>query len=451
MQREPASFRDPSGYVFRDGGFVKRWVAPGYVPSYDRLMQSGLYAELTAKGWLLAHDEEPSTGAHRVLRPQQLGFVSYPHEWSFSMLKDACLLTLEIQKLALKHDMVLKDASAYNVQFHLGKPVFIDTLSFEPYTVGSPWVAYKQFCQHFLAPLALMAFTDIRLSQLLRTHIDGIPLDLASKLLPWRSWFRPGLLMHVHLHARMQSKYAGAGTKPAVPRKMPLQSLLGVIDSLEGTVKGLQMPGQRTEWEDYYKNHNYSEAGFKEKGALVRSFVTSTGAKKVWDFGGNRGDFSRIAGETGADVVCWDIDPNAVETNYRRVRGLGETNLLPLVLDLTNPSSPMGWGENERQGLLGRKGPDALMALALIHHLVISNNVPFSMVSSYFRALAPWLVIEFVPKGDSQVNILLATRQDVFGDYDEAGFEKGFASDWEIVDKKPVAGSTRTLYLLKGR
>ena len=215
-----ASFRDPSGFLFTRDGVLYRQVNQVYAEDYRKLMDSGLYAKLVKAGLLIPHTEvdiEPANKklAFKVLCPEYVPFISYPYEWSFGQLKDAALATLSIQKRALKAGMVLKDASAYNIQFQRGKPTLIDTLSFEIYQEGEPWVAYRQFCQHFLAPLALMAYQDVRLSQLLRVYIDGIPLDLASELLPARTRWNLGLATHIHLHARAQKRYAEVAVSEA--------------------------------------------------------------------------------------------------------------------------------------------------------------------------------------------------------------------------------------------
>ena len=451
-----ASFRDPSGFVYRDEGVVYRQVQQRYAQHYDRLMQGGLYAELTGANLLLPHEEVAhrgsAQGAYKTLRPRQLPFVSYPYEWSFSQLKDAALLTLDIQMRALAAGMVLKDASAYNVQFVDGKPVFIDTLSFEVRQEGKPWVAYGQFCRHFLAPLALMARTDVRLAGLLRNHIDGVPLDLAARALPWRTRLAPGLGIHLHLHARAQARFAG---KPAAGARVPTVGLTGLralTDSLASTVRNLDWKPGGTEWYDYYAaNNNYGDAGLKEKERLVGECLDAARPERVWDLGGNTGRFSRIAAARGPQVVCWDLDPGCVEANYRQIRMQNETRILPLQLDLTNPSPALGWAHGERDALVDRGPVDLVMALGLIHHLAIPNNVPLHGVCAFFARLARRVLIEFVPKQDSQVQKLLATREDVFPDYDEAGFERALAAHFDIERKASIAGTLRTLYLARRR
>lgn len=452
-----ASFRDPSGFLFRREGVLYRQVNQKYQPDYDRLMQSGLYQKLVAGGLLVSHQEveikaEQPEIAYRILQPEIVPFISYPYEWSFGQLKDAALATLAIARQALEFGMLLKDASAYNIQFHRGKPVLIDTLSFEIYQEGKPWVAYRQFCQHFLAPLALMAFIDVRMSQLLRVYIDGVPLDLASKLLPGKTRWNFGLASHIHMHANAQKKYADqAIDKSTSQQRMAKLSLLGLLDNLESTVRGLKWTPEGTEWADYYDATNYTRDAFDEKKTLVSTYIERVHPVQVWDLGANNGEFSRLATTKGIDTIAFDIDPSAVEKNYRVVKSSNEQKMLPLVLDLTNPSPSIGWENRERQSLAERGPVDLVLALALVHHLAISNNVPLERLGATLAALGRWLVIEFVPKDDSQVQRLLATREDIFPTYTPEGFEEAFSQSFDILEKKPINGSKRTLYLMKAK
>lgn len=450
------SFRDPSGFVFKKDGKLYRQVNKYYKKDYDLLVESGLLEELTEAGLLVAHkDVTGKVGfagpdGYKVIQPEVVDFISYPYEWSFSQYKDAALTTLEIQRRALAKGMVLKDASAYNIQFQNGKPVFIDTLSFETYNAGEPWVAYKQFCQHFLAPLALMARTDVDLSKLMRVNIDGIPLPLASKLLGRRSKSNLRLLTHIHWHARSQMKHAHDGEKASTKKAtLSKNAMVGLIANLASTVKSLKWNPTGTEWGDYYSFTNYSDRSFSAKKKIITGYVEKVKPKRVWDVGANNGLFSRIASEMGVSTVAFDIDPIAVEGNYRQIKKQKENNILPLVMDLTNPSPSLGWASEERESFIERGPADIVFSLALIHHLAISNNLPLEKLADFFASIGKHLVIEFVPKGDSQVNILLATRKDIFPDYNEAGFEKAFKKRFKIVSKDKVPGSKRTLYLLK--
>ncbi len=448
-----ASFRDPSGFLFHHEGILYRQVNRSYAQDFELLKSSGLYDLLVEKGLLIPHREVSldlarTKDAVRILQPEPVPFISYPYEWCFSQLKDAALTTLRIQRLALKRGMCLKDASAYNIQFHEGRPVLIDTLSFTVYQEGAPWVAYRQFCQHFLAPLALMARCDIRLGALLRTNIDGVPLDLASRLLPWRTRLNPGLLMHIHAHARSQAKHQDRRQTGKTTR-VGKNALRGIIDSLKGTVAKLKWRPGGTEWGEYYDDTNYSDSALMAKRDHVGGMLDKTDSRVVWDVGANNGFFSQVASDREMFTVAADIDPTAVEQNWRACRQGGRSHMLPLVMDLTNPSPGLGWGHEERDSLLDRGPADTVIALALIHHLAISNNVPLDRLAQFFARAGRHLIIEFVPKNDSQVQRLLATREDVFPSYHKAGFEQAFAGCFEILEQVDIAGSERTLCLMR--
>lgn len=451
----PGSFRDPSGFLFfRDDG-IYRQVNESYRENYEQLMESRLYSTLVDAGLLVPHEEvdaDPVAAgiSYKIIKPRLIDFISYPYEWCFSQFKDAALATLAIQKWAIDFDMSLKDASAYNIQFVDCKPMLIDTLSFERYRAGKPWIAYGQFCRHFLAPLTLMSYTSVRLNQLMRVYIDGIPLDLASSLLPMRTRLKFSLLTHLHMHARSQEKYADAQDETAKQVKMRKNALLALIDNLESAVKKLEWRPGKTEWGDYYESTNYTSASHEHKKELVTEYLDRVEPKSVWDLGANTGLFSRLAADRGIPTVSCDIDPLAVEKNYRQSKG-AKTHILPLLLDLSNPSPGIGWKNEERLSLMERGPVDMVFALALIHHLAISNNLPLPRIADFFHHLCKWLVIEFVPKTDSQVRRLLSTREDIFPDYTQEAFETVFSEYFDIAESSTVEDSERTLYLMSAK
>jgi len=453
----PASFRDPSGFVFKRNGRLYRQVNHAYAAHYEALVGSGLYDRLIGQGRLLPHAEvdEPAARpeeAFKILAPELLDFVSYPYEWCFSELKDAALAILATQRIAIEHGLTLKDASAYNIQFHQGRARLVDTLSFEVLEEGEPWAAYRQFCSHFLAPLALMAYRDARLGGLLRNHLDGIPLDLASRVLPRRTWLSPGLLVHLHLHASAQRRYAGKAVSGGrYRRRMSRQALLGLVESLQAAVRRLHWAPTGTAWASYEQFHGYSGADMAEKRRLVEEFLDQVRPASVWDLGANVGSFSRIASQREITTIAFDFDPAAVEHNYLQARQDGDPRLLALVLDLNNPSPAQGWAGKERMSLAERGPAGAVFALALVHHLAISNNVPLGMIAEFLAGLSRWLLIEFVPKEDPQVQRLLANRADIFPDYDVNGFETAFTPHFEIHRRVPVGDSGRSLYRMEGR
>lgn len=451
-----ASFRDPSGFIFRHNGCLYRQVNKVYRQNYDHLIGSGLYQQLVEAGLLVPHVEvgpelAQSAEVYKVLQPQPVPFISYPYEWSFSQLKAAALTTLCIEKLALAAGMSLKDSSAYNIQFLDGKALFIDTLSFELYQENSPWVPYRQFCQHFLAPLALMAYKDVRLSQMLRIFIDGLPLDLTAGLLPARSFLSFPLLLHLHLHAKSQQRFQGQKVSNTAlkARGMSQSARLGLIDSLETGIRKLHWNPQKTAWANYYQDDSYSAEGLDHKQQLVADFVRTAGPRTAWDLGANTGLFSRIVSRQGIPTVAWDVDPGAVDLNFQQVAQDGDTNLLPLLLDLTNPSSAIGWNHQERMSLAERGPVDLVLALALLHHLVISNNTPLDRVAVFMAGLCRWLIIEFVPKEDPKVQRLLASRADIFPQYTRQGFEAAFSPYFAVERVESVRDSARVLYLMK--
>lgn len=452
--RETSSFRDPSGFLFYKDSSLYRQVNFSYKKKYDHFIAKGLYEHLISNGLLIPHEDmtEGFSGpnsAYKILKPEFIDFISYPYEWCFSQYKHAALLTLDVQKAALKFGMILKDASVYNVQFRNGKPIFIDTLSFELYESGAPWKAYRQFCQHFLAPLLLMSYKDIRFSQLMKVYIDGIPLDLASSVLPLKTKFRFSILTHIHLHARAQKHYSKKVEKPRL-RKISKHALVAFIGNLYSLVRSLKWKPEGTEWSDYYLNTNYSETSSRSKKKIVTGFLqVIPGVKSTWDLGSNSGEFSRITSKMDIKTISFDIDPAAVEINY--LKNLDENNMLilPLLCDLTNPSPDIGWGNQERTSLINRGPVDTVLALALVHHLAISNNIPLFDISSLFSKLSRYLIIEFVPKEDSKVKYLLSTREDIFDKYNIENFEKEFSLFYRILNKQKVSDSVRTIYLME--
>lgn len=450
---EPGSFRDPSGSVFYRNGNVFRQINLTCKDDYEMMMSSGLYSSLTDAGLLIRHEEvkenffNPRRG-YKVIKPEPVEFISYPYEWCFSQLKDAAITTFEIQKIAIKHGMSLKDSSAYNIQFMNGKPVFIDTLSFEKYKEGRPWVAYKQACQHFLAPLALMVNRDISFNRFLRIHVEGIPLDLASSILSFRTFFNFPLLIHIHLHSKSQKHYADK-TISKNEKSLKKKSLLGLVDSLETAISGMKWHPEGTEWAEYYEDTNYSEDGIREKEKIIEGYLARIKPDNVWDFGSNDGRFSRVASEKGINTISFDNDPAAVEKNYSQAVSNNERNILPLLFDINNPSPGIGWDNRERKSLRERGPADTIFALALVHHLAISNNLPFDKIASYFADNCRNLIIEFIPKNDSKVKKLLSTREDIFPDYHRDSFESIFSRYFNILERNIITESKRSLYLME--
>jgi ribosomal protein L11 methylase PrmA len=299
-----------------------------------------------------------------------------------------------------------------------------------------------------------MSLTDVRLNQLSRTNIDGVPLDLAGRLLPWRSRLRPLLAIHIHLHAKFTSAFAGAGGRAHARtngRRFSEQSLRGLIDHLESAIRRLRWEPGETPWSGYYGDHSYTNDALSRKEEVVGAFLDRIRPAMTWDLGANTGRFSRVSAGRGITTIAFDIDPGCVERNYREVVRRGETHLLPLLLDVTNPSPASGWQESERASFLGRGPVDAVLALALVHHLAIAHNLPLARIAEFFQQVGRRVVIEFVPKSDPQVTRLLSSRKDIFPDYHQREFERCFQRFFEIEATEPLPDSERVLYLLRRR
>jgi ribosomal protein L11 methylase PrmA len=455
-ERDPASFRDPAGFVYRRDGTIYRQVNRAHAGTWDDLEASGLLRRLQHEGLLVDHEPiglrqaaEPEL-AHVILRPDPLDFISYPYEWSFGQLKDAATLTLVAQGVAAAAGFTMRDASAYNVQFQAGKPILIDSLSFERAVPGTPWTAYRQFCEQFLAPLALMARVDVRCGLLLQSFIDGIPIDLAATLLPGRTRIDFGLATHIHAHAAAQRRYGSGPPGGRGPTMGPLRQA-ALLDSLLRTVERLDWRPGTTEWAGYADATGYGDTAARSKDSIVERFLGSTAKGVVWDIGANTGRFSAIAARLGHRVVAWDFDAGAVELHYRTLKAASTSSILPLVADIANPSPAIGWAGAERRSLLDRADADTVLALALVHHLAIGRNIPLRSIVEIFAKLGRELIVEFIPKTDPMVGRLLANREDVFPDYTGAGFGRAFGEAFDIVDQAPVEDSQRSLFRMRRR
>ena len=441
--RDYSSFRDPSGYIYYENGIVYRKINDCYKDIFLKFNSSELCDKLI-KEKMLIHHEMISDDKDIILKVEKIPFISYPYEWCFNQLKDAALLTLNIEKLALKNNFNLKDASAYNVQFIGNRAVFIDTLSFDEYHEGESWRAYGQFCRHFVAPLVLMANVDQNLNCLLKNYIDGIPLDITSNILKNRG----GLiaLEHIKLHNKSIKKNNKKDVKNISISK---DKVIRIIDMLVMQISNLKLKTSFTEWGDYYSNTNYSDKSFEDKKKILDNYLDGISIDSddiICDMGANDGTFSKIASSKGAYVLALDIDYNAVSNNYLNN---SDDRILPLLFDFNNPSPAIGFNLDERKSIIDRIDAKCVMCLALIHHVCISNNIPFSYFFESVSKMGKYLIIEFVPKEDSKVQELLKTREDIFDEYDVEHFESAAKKYYNILEKKCVKDSKRILYLME--
>lgn len=453
MNTDSGSFRDPSGTIFtRNGEILRAVFAPG-AESYARAREKGIFERLAGKGLLVSHVEIPPAGEGVpdgtvfCLAHPRLPMVSYPWEWTFSMLKDAALLHLDLMEELLPRGFWLRDASAFNVQFDGKRVLLIDTLSLGERVADSPWVAYRQFCSHFLAPLALAAYRDIRTLALWRNYIDGYPLDLAVRMLPWRARYRPGLWMHLTLHASFQRKADRredlGGEAAAKTPKVSDRGLTGLVRSLRRTVEKLRWREGESLWRAYGEIRTYSSVDVGDKADFVMKAIDAVKPGTVWDLGANTGEFSELAASRGAFVTAVDSDAACTEFIYGKLTGEKKLPVLPLTMDLANPSPGLGWEGEERPGLTDRGPADLVLALALLHHLVLTGSIPLERIARWLARISRQLVVEFVPPDDPMVKKLLRNRKDGHLPYDEVTFRREFGRSFAFLLEKALPNGRR--------
>jgi ribosomal protein L11 methylase PrmA len=454
---DPASFRDPGGSVFYLEKRVLRRINPVAAARFSAVQETGLLDKLVEKGWITASQPvEPSTigevglEAAFVIEHERIPFISYPYEWGFQILKAAALHHLAIQCFALDHNVALSDASAYNIQFLGARPVFIDLLSFVPYREGAFWLGHKQFCEQFLNPLLLRSLLGVSHNAWYRGTQEGIPTTELNRLVPWHKKLSWSVFSQVVLQASFQASAQKSGigrtaeaTKQA---QLPKTSFRAMLEGLQRLITRLE-PAERTKtvWADYARTHSYSDSETEAKKRFVHDFATKVEPACLWDFGCNTGDYSKVALDAGAkSVVGFDFDQNSLDIAFDRSR-TEALNFLPLFLDAANPTPNQGWAGQERRGLLERSNADGLLALAFVHHLAITRNIPLPALVDWLVAFAPCGVIEFVPKEDTMVQELLRLREDIFVDYTEAAFLGHVAERARVVRSERVSASGRTL------
>lgn len=455
-QRHQASFRDPSGYIFTDGEVLRRSISPIYFKQYNALKDQGVFDSLIKNKLLIPHTETSASDEQIVITPEPIPFITNPYEWSFEQYKHAALLTLKIQKYALSKGFILKDASAYNVTFHKGHPIFIDTLSFDFYEENTPWRAYKQFITHFLGPLVLASYHGTDMLKMMQTHIDGIPVKLIASLLPSKTKLSSTLYTNIHLAAKMESKHSKDYQAETKIKSLSLKQQNNILENLYDYIKKLTLK-EASEWGDYYDKTNYNDQAFNAKKELISKWVTQLSPQRLIDVGGNDGTFARTVLKKVPDVIVTDIDSNAVAQNYKQVLDNKESNMLPFVCDVLQPAPGIGLLNSERSSLMERLQqyqPDVTMALALIHHITLSGNVPFDKSAEFFATFSKNLIIEFPKREDSWASSLLIRKRefmDHFDFYNEAEFEQGYQRYFSIEKKEVVPHTQRVLYLLKNK
>ena len=449
-----SSFRDPSGYVYTEKGDIKRVIKPIYFKQYNALTDSGFYNTLFKNELLIPHQELTTTSEEIIIKAEKIPFITYPYEWSFNMYKEAALLTLKLQKYSLDNGFSLKDASAFNITFYKGKAIFIDTLSFDFYTENSPWRAYKQFITHFFGPLLLAHYHGADQLKLLSNFIDGIPVRTISSMLPFKTKLNPILYSNIHLLAKLEDKHNEDYESETKEATLSKKGQLNIIETLYNYIKKLELK-EHSEWANYYDKTNYTSDAFIKKSEIINNWMDSIRPERIIDIGGNDGTFVRKLNSNVKTALVCDIDNNAVDFNHKTMKLNKEQFMLPFVIDVLNPSAAIGLNNKERDSFLNRiksLAPDVTLALAVIHHMSLSGNVPFRESAKFFSSFSKHLIIEFPKREDSWVQRLLNNKADFknhFDFYNSNNFENSYSDYFEIVKKETILNSERVLYLLK--
>jgi SAM-dependent methyltransferase len=456
---ERGSFRDRHAAIFYADGQVLRGLGPAAKADWDRLVRSRFFGRALEAGTIVRTEvvDGPVDAGEwaAVLRHERVPFVSYPYEWTFGMLQDAALLHLALLAEALDDGFVLKDGSAYNVQWRGARPVFIDVPSFTTAAAGDDlWPGYRQFCQMFLFPLMLQAYRDVPFQPWLRGSLEGIDAVHAAHLLRGRDLLRRGVLRHVWLHARLQDRAAGSDRRLRDELRQAgagASIVRATARSLERAVHAARWRPRASAWTSYASDNSYDEAMREQKLAFVRRVLEARSRALVWDLGCNTGQFARLAARDARYVVAMDGDQASVEVLYRALKVEGVGRILPLLVDLADPSPNRGWRGRERLGLLERGRPDLVLCLALVHHLVIAANVPPEEVLDWLADLGAEVVLEYVGKDDAMVRRLLRNKDDQYASYDAEPFARAVEARFEVAARSPVGGGTRVLYHLRPR
>jgi SAM-dependent methyltransferase len=456
---DSGSFRDRDGRIYRVGSRIVRGLSPGALADFEKLQTKKFYERFVSQDHLVASNrlqpdeiplpEEEARRWAGVIEHERIPVISYPYEWTFGMLQDAARLQLDLVEAAIQEGMSLKDATPYNIQFVSGRPVFIDIASFETLQAGAPWSGYRQFCEMFLFPLMLQAYKGIAFQPLMRGSIDGVNVQTAARLFGLRDRFRSGVLSHVWLQSKLDRRYGSSGQDVRGELKSAgfnKELILANVRKLRKLVSGLKWRGEDSEWGAYEAFHNYSTADHASKESFIDECVAASGAGCVWDIGCNTGQFSKIAARHARQVLAMDLDHFAVERLYREIRTAAGTKVLTLVQNVADPSPNWGWRNCERSDLQSRARPDLVLCLALIHHVVISANIPLDEFIGWLAEITDQLIIEYVSRADDKVKTLLRNKEDKYSDYSRESLERALASRFSVRRQQTLESGNRFLY-----
>jgi hypothetical protein len=453
IKQNHISYKDSAARVVFKKNVYYRYIFNDYKEEYEHLMKSGLYTELTKKGYLIKHVETEIDSndpkIYKLLVPYQIPFKSYPFEWSFLQWKRAILSYLEINKIALKHGMILKDATPYNFCHLVGKAVLFDTSSFIFFNKNDNWIAYKQFCEEFFGPILLMYYNGHEWSNLTMSKMGNLGLEFISRQLPFKSWFNFNIFTHIHWHSRYVNKSLA---KNKYKKNGFTIEKIGIInDMIHHTINRWEiLPNLHSVWSGYYENDIEEKGYLQDKVDTIREWLKLTKPKTVLDIGANTGNFSFIAREFSEQVIAIEPDNVCVDDIEKHIRKNNLENIFAVVLDITKPSPTLGLMNKETENINKRLKSEMVFGLALTHHLYITNKLSFQQIAELFFELSSEnVIIEFIEKDDSKVALLTENLQLKTELYNEENFLKAFERFFLEISRKKMKDSARILYLLK--
>lgn len=435
--RDPASFRDPSGHVYRTpDGRIWRTVAAHRLDDVTRIEAHPVVKALVAEGKLIAShiatNPPPALADSHVIEHPALPFISYPYEWTFAQLREAALLHLQLHRRLLEADITLSDASAYNIQFIGHRATFIDRLSLVPYRSGELWQAHGQFISHFLTPLLLGHHGGIPPARLFAAWPGGISATLLQRIMPWHAKLSFRYLAHIGLPMRLEgtAKHEPSSSRSFISKP----ALLTMLEQLSHWIEGLRL-APSGHWERYYDDCHYAPPAQAQKQTHIARIIAKTRPARLIDLGGNDGRYAALALENGANFcITLDSDHTAATRAFALASAYPD-RLLPLLADLCQPSPALGWNHAERSALLTRLHGDMLLALGLVHHLAIARHIPLGDIVALLLSLAPQGIIEWVDRNDAMASRMLAEREIP---YDRESFLQLLAARVEVVEIIPI-------------
>jgi hypothetical protein len=447
------SYRDTAARVVKNKSKYYRYVFNEYIAEYDHLMQSGLYQELTEKKLLIKHNEieidtnEPNV--YKLLYPEQIPFQSYPYEWSSNQWKNAILAYIKINHISLKYGMILKDATPYNFYFHAGKAVMFDTSSFMFFKNNDNWIAYKQFCEEFLCPVALINFNGSEWSKLTIANLRGFKLKFVSKQLALKSWMNLTTLLHIHLHSKYSCNETIKDNK--FKKGFTLEKIKSLQVILYNTISKWKLRSKNeSHWVSYYEKDIESKEYLKDKEETIRKWLKNLNAHKIIDLGANTGKFSLIASEFANIVISLEEDGNCVNYIFKIIKEKNIENIFPLIGNLAEPSPSIGILNKETENINVRGESDIVLALAVTHHLFFTNKLSFNQIKDVLiKFCRNFLIVEFIKKEDEKIKILTKNKNYNFSKYNEIEFLKAFEKSFNLIEKKELNDSNRIIFMFK--